>query len=148
MKALSIRQPWAWAIIRGFKPWENRTWNSNFCGMFAVHASLTFDHGGYRWICANHKMLGIDVADIPAAADFVRGEIVGFATMDGCVKVDKYNEKEPWLFGPVGFKISEPMELIEPIKCKGALNFFYLPKRVDKMVTAMLCADPDLIFKR
>jgi hypothetical protein len=39
MKALSIRQPWAWAIIHAGKDVENRTWNTKFRGTFAVHAS-------------------------------------------------------------------------------------------------------------
>jgi ASCH domain len=41
MKALSIQQPWAWAIIYAGKNIENRTWNTHFRGTFAVHASGT-----------------------------------------------------------------------------------------------------------
>jgi hypothetical protein len=39
MKALSIRQPWAWAIICAGKNIENRTRRTNFRGTIAVHAS-------------------------------------------------------------------------------------------------------------
>ena len=43
MKALSIRQPWAWLIARGVKTVENRTWATNFRGRFYIHASAKFD---------------------------------------------------------------------------------------------------------
>jgi hypothetical protein len=43
MKALTIRQPWAWAIARGYKPIENRVWNTNYRGPLAVHAALRWD---------------------------------------------------------------------------------------------------------
>ena len=43
MKVLSIRQPWAWLIMTGLKDVENRTWNTDFRGQFAIHASRKFD---------------------------------------------------------------------------------------------------------
>ena len=43
MKALSARQPWAWAIIHAGKDIENRTWNTHLRGTFAVHASGNLD---------------------------------------------------------------------------------------------------------
>lgn len=39
MKALSIRQPWAWAILHAGKRVENRTWSSSFRGTFLLHAA-------------------------------------------------------------------------------------------------------------
>jgi ASCH domain-containing protein len=38
MPALSIRQPWAWAICAGCKDVENRSWNTKHRGPFVVHA--------------------------------------------------------------------------------------------------------------
>jgi len=32
MKALSIRQPWAWLIVDGYKDIENSTWHTNYRG--------------------------------------------------------------------------------------------------------------------
>lgn len=39
MKALSIRQPWAWLIVHGGKDIENRSWHTKFRGRFLVHAA-------------------------------------------------------------------------------------------------------------
>jgi ASCH domain len=43
MLALSVRQPWAWAIARGHKVIENRDWDTRFRGTLAIHASLRVD---------------------------------------------------------------------------------------------------------
>ena len=37
---LSIRQPYAWAIIKGAKDVENRTWRLNYRGRLYIHAGL------------------------------------------------------------------------------------------------------------
>lgn len=39
MKALSIKQPWAYLIASGIKDIENRTWKTNFRGRIYIHAS-------------------------------------------------------------------------------------------------------------
>jgi hypothetical protein len=44
MKALSIQQPWAWAIIHAGKRVENRTWSTRFRGPFFIHAGKTIRH--------------------------------------------------------------------------------------------------------
>ena len=39
MKALSIRQPWAWLIVNSHKHIENCDWPTKFRGRFLIHAS-------------------------------------------------------------------------------------------------------------
>lgn len=39
MKALSIQQPWAWAIVKRDKRVENRTWPTTYRGPVLIHAS-------------------------------------------------------------------------------------------------------------
>ena len=41
MKALSIRQPWAAAIVQLGKNIENRTWATRFRGPILIHAAKT-----------------------------------------------------------------------------------------------------------
>jgi hypothetical protein len=43
MRALSVRQPWAWAIARGHKAVLNCGGDTGFRGEVAVHASLSID---------------------------------------------------------------------------------------------------------
>src|SRR5215472_1457845 len=46
MKALSVRQPWAWLIVNGYKPVENRNWLTKFRGRLLIHAGQRFDPKG------------------------------------------------------------------------------------------------------
>lgn len=43
MKALSIRQPWAWLIANGIATVENRSWKTSYRGEFLIHASRQID---------------------------------------------------------------------------------------------------------
>jgi len=43
VKALSVRQPWAWAIARGHKGVENRSWTTAHRGHLLIHASMRID---------------------------------------------------------------------------------------------------------
>jgi len=43
MWAVTVRQPWAWAIARGHQAILNRGWETAFRGEVAIHASLRVD---------------------------------------------------------------------------------------------------------
>jgi hypothetical protein len=63
MKALTVRQPWAWAIAEGHKPVENRGWAASYRGPLAIHAGLSWDkHGEVRFAQIVHR-LGIALPD-------------------------------------------------------------------------------------
>ncbi|MQA14935.1 MAG: ASCH domain-containing protein [Pseudonocardiaceae bacterium] len=44
MRALSIRQPWAWAILHAGKDVENRSWPIRHRERLVIHAAKTVDH--------------------------------------------------------------------------------------------------------
>ena len=101
MKVLSIRQPWAWLIVQGYKDIENRTWRSEFRGEFLVHAVYIFDEKGYDWVV---KEMGLG---LPEKDTFERGGIIGAAEIVDCVM----NYSSPWFFGPYGFVLRNPRPL-------------------------------------
>ena len=39
LRALTIREPWAWAISEGHKLVENRTWSTAYRGLLAIHSA-------------------------------------------------------------------------------------------------------------
>jgi hypothetical protein len=117
-RALSIQQPWAWAILHAGKDVENRSWPTPFRGRVFVHAGKRFDSQGYAWMKSNAAQLGITV-EIPPAAEMLRGGIVGAVTVTGCVE----DSDSPWFFGEYGFTLAEP-EPLKLIPCRGALGFF------------------------
>ncbi len=119
MKALSIRQPWAWLIINSNKDIENRSWHTKFRGRFLVHASqgMTRSEYGFAWQFA--KRLGVTV---PPFEDLQRGGIIG--SVDLVDSVD--TSTSPWYMGEKGFVLRDPKPL-EFVPMKGRLGFFDVP---------------------
>ena len=118
IKALSIRQPWAWAIIHAGKDIENRSWFSSYRGRFLVHAAKGLTRNEYEDACDCILDVNPDLL-IPAFTEIPRGGIVGRAEMIGCVSASK----SPWFCGPYGFQLANA-EPVEFISGPGALGFF------------------------
>ncbi len=117
VKALSIRQPYAWALLHS-KPVENRTWFDKHRGLTLIHASKTFDTQGYYWILGSYGELGLD-EPLPAIKDFKLGGIIGAADLIRCCR----QHHSPWFFGPWGFVFDGAHEL-PFMACRGRLGFF------------------------
>jgi len=120
MKTLSIKQPWAWAILHGGKMVENRTWPTKYRGPVLIHVSKTFDKEGYLWILENSPKLFKSPIIMPGPTHFEMGGIIGKAEIVGCVD---FLRGSPWFFGPYGFLIARP-EPLPFFSCKGKLGFF------------------------
>src|SRR3989304_3850277 len=119
--ALSVRQPWAWAIIHGGKDIENRTVKAVSYGLGrpgrrAIHASKGMKRDEYEK--ARSFMLGLGIA-CPEPADLLRGGIIGDVEVTGVVKESSSN----WFFGPRGLVLREPVAC-EFIPAVGALGYF------------------------
>lgn len=116
MKALSIRQPWAWLVVNGHKDIENRSWRTTFRGRVLIHAGKQLCPHDYLNAWEMAKDLGIT---IPKQGELQFGGIVGEATIIDCV------QKHPshWFFGDYGFVLKDQMTR-EFLPCRGALGFF------------------------
>jgi hypothetical protein len=120
MKALSIRQPWAWLIANGHKDIENRTWKHPFTGNFQIHASKGLTEQEYKDAIAFVKKFNPALAvQIPEMEKLPLGGIVGIARITRCV----FRSKSPWFVGPFGFVLEDAYPL-PIVKCRGALGFF------------------------
>ena len=116
MKALSIRQPWAWLIVNGHKDIENRCWPTRFRGFVLVHASKGMTKDEYL---EADIMAAENGVTIPPFEELERGGIVGKVTITDCVS----KSDSPWYMGQYGFVL----EAAEPLPFqpyKGALGFF------------------------
>lgn len=129
MKALSIRQPWAHAILHIGKDIENRTWKTSFRGTVAVHVGLKTAHPDYEQYTRLMKRL-ITIPD-----NLVTGAVIGCVDIVDCVE----EHSSRWFEGPYGFVLANPRH-IEPIACKGKLQFFDLPDDVLRALTVRLAA--------
>jgi hypothetical protein len=112
--AISVRQPWAWLIVNGYKNIENRDWPTKVRGRVLIHASQKFDDIGYMWI--GRKFPDIEMLE---ALPFDQGGIVGEAEIVDCVR----QHRSPWFMGEYGFVLRNARPL-PFIPCRGRLGFF------------------------
>ena len=120
MKAISIRQPWAWLIVNGYKDIENRTWNTKYRGMVLIHASKGMTRHQYLLVNAIcESMPSSQRITLPPFDQLQRGGIVGYAHITGTTR----ESESPWFFGPVGFQLTgaKPLPFLP---MKGRLSFF------------------------
>jgi hypothetical protein len=123
MRALSIRQPWAWLIVHGFKPVENRDWSTEYRGPLLIHASKTITQKGYAEIVAGlAEALGDRAPVLPPLAQLQLGGIVGMVDVVDCVTA----HDSPYFTGPHGFVLADPQPL-PFLPWKGQLGFFDVP---------------------
>jgi len=115
--ALSIKQPWAWAIIDGHKSIENRDWKNKprYRGPLLIHASKSYDKTGASWI--NDQFPELRIPNLYVGEGM--GGIVGIAYFTDIVR---YSES-PWFFGPLGL-VLEQAKPLPFFPCKGQLGFF------------------------
>jgi len=116
MKCLSVRQPWAWLIVNGWKNVENRTWQTKHRGFILIHAGKTFDHDGYAWVEQNVSF----VDDLPASGDFDMGCVIGCARLAAMVQA----HPSVWFSGPWGWLFDSQQAYHVPIPYRGKLGLF------------------------
>lgn len=119
MKAISIQQPWAWAIFHAGKDIENRSWSTSFRGELAVHATRI--QSGWQF------PPGIAV---PPEQDLVLGSVIGLVEI-----VDVVNRScSRWFTGPRGFVLRNPQLLASPVPCPGNQGIWELPPWIHQAV--------------
>jgi ASCH domain len=108
MKTLSIRQPWAEAIIRLGKDVENRSWSTRHRGPLLIHASKRAEVVICRQLAINPDEL-------------VYGAIVGIVDLVDCVQdsTSTWAEKGQW-----HWILRNPRRLSDPIPMRGRLGLF------------------------
>lgn len=119
MKALSVRQPWAWAIVRGIKRVENRSRRTTHRGPLLIHASRS------RASIEDAASVIPDVAD---ADSLPFGAIVGVVRLVDVVPVAEIAD-HPFAIGPWCWMLDDA-ETFDPIPWPGRLQVFDVPDAV------------------
>ena len=111
VKALSVRTPWAWLIVAGYKDVENRTWTTDYRGPLLIHAGYTQSPEGYAFA----ERQGIAVPE-----DLPRGGIIGIAELTEVTD----RSDSPWYApGHYAWHMASPKPLpLTP--CRGRLGLF------------------------
>lgn len=117
--ALSVRQPWPWAMFHASKDIENRDWPTKVRGRVLIHASKGMKRE--EWADCYHtvRIICPGIETIPDASELERGGIIGEAEIVDCVT----ESDSPWFFGKYGFVLRNAKPL--PFRpYKGHLGFF------------------------
>lgn len=143
MKTLTIRQPWAWLIVRPdivgdlarvraaeageMKAIENRSLRTHRRGDFLIHAALGMTRGEYADVAAFLQRIGQQrvLQAMPGFDAMPRGGIVGVADLTGCVE----SHPSPYFFGPFGYTLAN-VRALPFTPCKGMLGFWNAPDDV------------------
>ncbi len=135
MKAISLWQPWASALVVGVKRNETRHWPTHYRGLVAIHAAkrrtraerecfadILSDSADSR--AAFGDALALDFDTLPF------GAIVGIGNLAACVRTeglavslleDSWGNYEP---GRFAWQFDKIWRLREPVPCVGRQGFF------------------------
>jgi hypothetical protein len=137
LKALTIQNPWLYAITDLDKRIENRTWKppASIIGKrIALHASKQPDPAG---IGAIYRITNRIISVI-----LPYGKIVATAKVLGWIDANCQTASSPellelmndrWFFGPIGWVLAD-VEKVDPVDCKGALGLWDVPENVLRML--------------
>ena len=111
IRILSVRQPWAYLIVAGLKPIENRPWSTRYRGRVLIQASLK---RADITLAALRRRFGAGIAQrvahVHSCGGFDSGGIVGSVMLVDCVE----QCDSVWFEGPYGFVLNDaqPCRLI------------------------------------
>lgn len=117
MKAISVMQPWAWAIVAGHKRVENRSWRTSYRGPLAIHAGKS-----HKWMTEGLRFLRSQGIEPPEEFDF--GAVLGMVELYDCRPVGEV--VDPFAFGPQCFLLRGAKMLKTPVPYAGQLAFFFV----------------------
>lgn len=114
-RALSVRQPWAWAILCAGKDVENRSWQTRHRGRLWIHAGGNVDKGRPDLL--------------ERAAAYYGGQILRGALLGHVNLLDVVTDSESdWAIpGQFHWLLSDPVLLPEPIPMPGRLSLWRPP---------------------
>jgi hypothetical protein len=121
LRALSIRQPWAWAVAAGLKRVENRSWRVSYRGPLAIHAARVVETQAYAR-CES-------LAGQPVPSHLATGAVIAMAHLVDIVM----RSDDPWFEGPWGWLLDDVVPLC-PVQCVGSNNLFALPDDIEQAV--------------
>lgn len=112
MKVLTVKQPWAWAILHAGKDIENRSWVPKYRGPLAIHAGAAYMKGS------------ILPRGVREPEDLVYSAILGVVDLVDVVETSR----SKWFGGDAyGWVLKNPRPLAKPLPCKGRLGLWPVP---------------------
>lgn len=156
MRILTVRQPWAWAIIHGGKDVENRVRNiaGDYRGAIAIHAAKVDDPEAWRRLVKTNlaawgramesprSLVGgaiLGVVNLTAVHECRPSQTRSFSGLPVCFDSETPIGEVCSTWAEVGtyhLELENPRPLSEPIPYKGALGL----RRLDDDTSARILA--------
>jgi len=150
LRALTIRQPWAWAIAVAGKDVENRGWPTSYRGLLAIHAGKGEDDP--YGLPDDARRTFLQAATLPATA---LGAVVAVVDLVDCHRhdatgADAGGGRHRWLSldddrcsewavpGQWHWQLTSVRPLARPVPCRGSLGLWQLPPDAEAEVRAQL----------
>lgn len=133
MRALVVKQPWAWAIMEGHKRFENRSWTTKYRGPIAVIAGAS--RSSLKHATAFMSGLGIER---PAELPF--GCILGIVNLVDVISPSQSDD--PFAEGPYCWRLESPVKLERPVPFRGQLGLFRLKQEAQSLLLLPGAATP------
>ena len=146
MRAVSLTQPWATLVAIGAKKLETRSWSTHYRGPLLIHAAKGFP-GRARAACYTDPFAAVlERAGYTHASSLPTGALIGIVTLVGCVSTTKALEgidATEHAFGDYGpgrfaWQLTEAVQLVQPIPCKGALGLWKVPDEIVESLKSWL----------
>jgi hypothetical protein len=164
LRALTVQQPFAWAIAYGGKNVENRIRQMHYRGPLAIHAGLGMHEGhlpaqtpeghaaavaldaiGGRGNCWNPRHRIPSALSPPPHPGLALGAVIALAEVTGCHwwedcwRPGSGRLCSSWaMFDQYHIEISNVRVLPEPVPAKGMLGLWKVPEDTERAVRAQL----------
>jgi hypothetical protein len=147
MKALSLTQPWASAIMRGHKRIETRSWPTKYRGRIAIHAAKAMSSSDMQFARSERMAGRLPFGDLPRMA------VLGTALLVDCVPTasvagsisDLERSYGNYAPGRYAFILDGIEPLVAPIPCRGALSLWEWDPPGEILVTVSLPPVPETV---
>jgi hypothetical protein len=136
VRALTVRQPWAWAIASGAKLVENRVQRWSYRGPLAIHAGLATDPFGIRWMQAH-------VPDLERPTLYDRGYVLAVVDLVGCHWSRPGCCDTVWAEQAAGVAhlvLENPRRLLYPVAAVGRLGLWSVSEDLESLIVKQLGA--------
>lgn len=126
--ALTVLEPYATAIMRSQKTWENRPIRTKYRGPLVIHAGKS-----KRMLPVIPELLRSGLCEPDHLASLRLGCILGVVDLIGCEQyvpgTDRWKD-EAWACGPWCLHVVRPRLLPEPVPYKGMLGLWSCPREI------------------
>lgn len=153
IKAVSVRQPWCWAIMHAGKNIENRSWKpwGDYRGPLAILASKSVTEDEYEVFLDILFELEIKTPVVPEREKLELGGLVGVVDLVGCREPVPLERATGWqAAGQFGWELERPVPLpLRPYTgFTGMRDFELTPTEHQAILTAWSAVGTDTAWRK